>query len=166
VGPYNRLVYFSPRGKPLTHAFVSTLLDAQHIVLVCGRYEGVDQRFLDHYAAEEVCVGDAVLSGGEIPAMMLLDACVRRLPGVLDKGCAVVEESFSPEASYGPGILEYPLYTRPRVWRGLAVPETLCSGDHAAVSQWRAEAAWAVTAQRRPELLAGVAPTGVHAERR
>ena len=141
------LVYLSPRGTPLNQARVRTLAAGPGVRLVCGRYEGVDQRVLDARAMEEISVGDYVLSGGELPALVLLDACVRLLPGVMGAAVSANEESFS-----GP-ILEYPHYTRPAVWDGRAVPDVLLSGHHASITAWRRDQAIALTQARRPDLL-------------
>jgi len=140
------LLYLSPRGPQLTQARVRTLASGPGVRLVCGRYEGVDQRVLDARAIEEVSVGDYVLSGGEVAALVLLDACVRLLPGVMGAEASGEDESFSA------GLLEYPHYTRPAEWRGRAVPEVLLSGHHAAIAAWRREQAEQITQARRPDL--------------
>jgi tRNA (guanine37-N1)-methyltransferase len=137
----------SPRGKPLTQARVRALIAGQGVVIVCGRFEGVDERVIEARALEEVSVGDYVLSGGEIAAMVVLDACVRLLPGVMGKDASGAEESFEG------GLLEYPHYTRPREWEGRSIPEVLLSGDHAAIARWRREEAERITRERRPDLL-------------
>ncbi len=140
------LIYLSPRGAPLRQERVRRLAGGPGVVLVCGRYEGVDQRVLDARGIEEVSVGDYVLSGGELPALVLLDACVRLLPGVMGAAESASEESFSA------GLLEYPHYTRPAEWRGRAVPAVLLSGHHAAIAAWRREQSEAITRARRPDL--------------
>jgi tRNA (guanine37-N1)-methyltransferase len=150
-----RKVYLSPRGKPLTQALVQELATTPVITLLCGRYEGVDQRLLDAYDFEEVSIGDFVLSGGEPAALILMDACIRLLPGVMGNDETAGEESFSPSTG---GLLEYPHYTRPASWttrdgRILDVPETLVSGDHGKIAKWRRAQAEALTAERRPDLL-------------
>ena len=142
------LIYLSPRGKPLTQTRVRALSAGPGAMLLCGRFEGVDQRVLDARAAEEISIGDYVLSGGELPAMVLIDACVRLLPGVVGAGASLAEESFES------GLLEYPQYTRPRVWEGRQIPEVLLSGDHNRIALWRREQALALTRARRPDLLA------------
>ncbi len=142
------LIYLSPRGKPLTQTRVRALSAGPGAMLLCGRFEGVDQRVLDARAAEEISIGDYVLSGGELPAMVLIDACVRLLPGVVGAGASLAEESFES------GLLEYPQYTRPRVWEGRQIPEVLLSGDHNRIALWRREKALALTRVRRPDLLA------------
>ena len=141
------LIYLSPRGAPLTQARVRTLAAGPGVRLVCGRYEGVDQRVLDARSMEEISVGDYVLSGGELPALVLLDACVRLLPGVMGAALSATEESFSGS------LLEYPHYTRPATWDGRAVPDVLLSGHHAAIDAWRRDQALALTRRRRPDLL-------------
>ena len=140
------LLYLSPRGPQLTQERVRRLAAGPGVRLVCGRYEGVDQRVLDERGIEEVSVGDYVLSGGELPALVLLDACVRLLPGVMGAEASAEDESFSA------GLLEYPHYTRPAEWRGRAVPEVLLSGHHAAIAAWRREQAEQITRARRPDL--------------
>jgi len=138
----------SPRGTPLTQARVSALAQGPGAIIVCGRFEGVDQRVIEARGLEEVSLGDYVLSGGELAAMALIDACVRLLPGVIGQGASLVEESFAE------GLLEYPQYTRPAVFEGHAIPEVLTSGDHAKVAQWRRGEAERLTQARRPDLWA------------
>lgn len=142
------LIYLSPRGIPLNQTRVRQIADTSHVGIVCGRFEGLDQRLIDEWAMEEVCVGDFVVSGGEVPAMMLMDACVRLLPGVLGCPQSVEEESFSAP------LLEYPQYTKPRLWHGRAVPEVLLSGNHALVKEWRRAESEKLTRERRPDLWA------------
>lgn len=141
------LIYLSPRGRPLTQTRVRNLSAGPGALLLCGRFEGVDQRVLDARGAEEISIGDYVLSGGELPAMVLIDACVRLLPGVVGERASLAEESFET------GLLEYPHYTRPRVWEGREIPEELLSGDHARIARWRRDQALALTRTRRPDLL-------------
>jgi tRNA (guanine37-N1)-methyltransferase len=138
----------SPRGVPLTQARVATLSQGQGVVLLCGRFEGVDERAIAGRNLEEVSVGDYVLSGGELAAMALIDACVRLLPGVMGKEGSAAEESFAD------GLLEYPQYTRPQVWEGRPIPEVLVRGDHAKVAAWRRAEAERLTAARRADLWA------------
>lgn len=140
-------IYFSPRGKPLTQGRVRGLAAGPGVILFCGRFEGLDQRVIDARGLEEISVGDYVLSGGELAAMVLIDACVRLLPGVIGAPDSLAEESFEN------GLLEYPHYTRPRVWEGLEIPDLLLSGDHARIARWRREQAERITAERRPDLL-------------
>jgi len=139
-------IYLSPRGKPLTQARVAELSQGPGVVLLCGRFEGVDERVIEARAFEEVSLGDFVLSGGEPAALALLDACIRLLPGVMGAEASGTEESFST------GLLEYPHYTRPREWEGREIPEVLLSGDHGKVDKWRREKAEAITRERRPDL--------------
>ncbi len=146
--PRPRLL-MSPRGRPLTQTRVRELAAGPGVAIVCGRFEGVDERVIEGRGLEEVSIGDYVLSGGEIAAMVLLDACVRLLPGVMGKEASGSEESFEG------GLLEYPHYTRPREWEGREIPETLLSGDHARIARWRREQAERLTADRRPDLLKG-----------
>lgn len=141
------VIYFSPRGKCLDQKMAENLSEGTGVILFCGRFEGVDERFLEKHNVVEVSLGDFVLSGGEIPALALLDACVRLLPGVMGSKESLEEESFSN------GLLEYPHYTRPANWEGLEVPEILRSGNHAAIAAWRQEKALEVTRKRRPDLL-------------
>jgi tRNA (guanine37-N1)-methyltransferase len=138
----------SPRGRPLTQSKVQALAAGPGPLIVCGRFEGVDQRVIEARQLEEVSVGDYVLSGGEIGAMALIDACVRLLPGVMGKLASGTEESFSD------GLLEYPQYTRPQTFEGQPIPEILISGDHAKVAAWRQAEAEALTRERRPDLWA------------
>jgi tRNA (guanine37-N1)-methyltransferase len=137
----------SPRGAPLTQARIRELAAGRGAVVVCGRFEGVDERVIAGRGLEEVSVGDYVLSGGEIAAMVLLDATVRLLPGVMGKEASGSEESFEA------GLLEYPQYTRPREWEGRPIPEMLLGGDHAAIARWRRAEAERITRERRPDLL-------------
>jgi tRNA (guanine37-N1)-methyltransferase len=145
--PGSQRIYLSPRGRPLTQARVRELTAGPGVILFCGRFEGLDQRVIDGRALEEISVGDYVLSGGELAAMILIDACVRLLPGVLGAEASLAEESFEN------GLLEYPHYTRPRVWEGHEIPEILLSGDHARVAKWRREQSERITSERRPDLL-------------
>jgi tRNA (guanine37-N1)-methyltransferase len=142
-----RLV-MSPRGRPLTQSRVAELAAGPGPLIVCGRFEGIDQRVIDARGLEEVSIGDYVLSGGEIAAMTLIDACVRLLPGVMGKLASGTDESFSD------GLLEYPQYTRPQVFEGRPIPDILLSGDHAKVAKWRLAEAEALTRARRPDLWA------------
>ncbi|WP_334176658.1 tRNA (guanosine(37)-N1)-methyltransferase TrmD [Pseudoxanthobacter sp.] len=139
----------SPRGRPLTQALVRELAGGPGVVIVCGRFEGVDQRVIDGRGLTEISIGDYVLSGGEIPAMVLIDAVVRLIPGVMGKESSGTEESFSEP------LLEYPHYTRPAEWEGRAIPDILVSGDHGRIAKWRREQALKLTRERRPDLLRG-----------
>jgi len=141
------LVYLTPRGRLLDQVLVRQLSAGPGVVLLCGRYEGIDQRVIEARDMLEISAGDMVLSGGETAALLLLDACVRLLPGVMGAAASAVEESHGAE-----GLLEYPHYTRPAEWQGRAVPEVLLSGHHAEVARWRRAAAEAATRARRPDL--------------
>jgi tRNA (guanine37-N1)-methyltransferase len=143
------LILFSPRGAPLTQARVRELGKGPGAIMICGRFEGLDERVIEARAPEEISIGDYVLSGGEPAAMVLIDAVVRLLPGVMGAAQSGAEESFEG------GLLEYPHYTRPRVWEGREIPEVLLSGDHARIAAWRRAQAEALTRTRRPDLLRG-----------
>ena len=144
--PPGKVVLLSPQGRPLDQELVAELAREERLILLAGHYEGFDERIRTCLADVEVSIGDFVLSGGEVAAMAVVDAVVRLLPGALGKDESVAEESFQA------GLLEYPQYTRPRVFGGLAVPEVLLSGNHARIAQWRAEQAKLRTRQRRPDL--------------
>lgn len=152
-------IYMSPRGMPLTQALAQQLSQEEQLVILCGHYEGVDQRVLDKYIDMEISVGDYVLTGGETAAMVLIDCVSRLVPGVLGSAESAGDESFSND-----GLLEYPQYTRPRVFENMEVPEVLLNGDHKKISQWRREQALLATARMRPDLLAAASITP--AERR
>jgi tRNA (guanine37-N1)-methyltransferase len=140
------LILLSPRGQPLSQGRVGELASGPGVRLLCGRFEGVDQRVIEAHRIEELSLGDFVLSGGEPAAIALIDACVRLLPGVVGKDASLEEESFTG------GLLEYPHYTRPQDWQGMSVPEVLVSGHHEKVRQWRKAEAEAATRERRPDL--------------
>jgi tRNA (guanine37-N1)-methyltransferase len=144
--PSSPTIYLSPRGTPLTESRVRSLSDGPGVILLCGRFEGIDERVLEARQNEEISIGDYVLSGGELAAMVLLDACVRLLPGVAGNEASLAEESFAS------GLLEYPHYTRPRDFEGRPIPEILLSGDHDKIAKWRRELAEALTKSRRPDL--------------
>ncbi|MBX3453918.1 tRNA (guanosine(37)-N1)-methyltransferase TrmD [Ferrovibrio sp.] len=144
--PGKPLIYFSPRGRRMDQGLVRQLADAGGAVMLCGRFEGVDERLLEARPIEQVSLGDFVLSGGEIAALALMDAVVRLLPGVMGEAESAIEESFSA------GLLEYPQYTRPMEWEGRSIPEILLSGHHARIADWRRAMAEAITAERRPDL--------------
>jgi tRNA (guanine37-N1)-methyltransferase len=144
--PRPRLL-MSPRGTPLRQPLVRRFAEAPGLVIVCGRFEGVDQRVIEARGLEEVSIGDYVLSGGELPALVLLDAVVRLLPGVMGNALSGGEESFAGN------LLEYPQYTRPAGWEGRPIPEVLASGDHGKVARWRREEAERLTRERRPDLI-------------
>ena len=151
------LVLFSPIGQTLNHSAVQAWSDSQGAVLLCGRYEGVDQRFIDRHVTQQISLGDFVLSGGEIAAMALLDAVARLQPGVLNDEGSHQLDSFNPALD---GLLDSPHYTRPEVWQGQAVPEALLSGHHARIERWRREQSLALTARHRPELIAQARAAG------
>jgi tRNA (guanine37-N1)-methyltransferase len=141
-------VYLSPRGEPLTQIIVRDLAAGPGVLLLAGRFEGVDQRVIEARSLREISIGDYVLAGGEVPAMVLIDAAVRLLPGVVGAAQSLQEESFES------GLLEYPHYTRPQTWEGRAIPEVLLSGDHARIAAWRRDEAVRLTRERRPDLWA------------
>ena len=147
AGDLRPRILLSPRGKPLQQSRVRELAQTPGVVLVCGRFEGVDERVIETRALEEISIGDYVLSGGEIAAFVLIDACVRLLPGVMGKEASHVEESFEA------GLLEYPHYTKPQEFEGRPIPEVLNSGHHGKVAAWRREQAEKATRERRPDLL-------------
>lgn len=139
-------IYTSPKGQTLCQQKVATLAKRDNLLILCGHYEGVDQRVLDGYMDEEISIGDYVLTGGELPAMVITDSVARYVEGVISSQ-SLKDESFSD------GLLEYPQYTRPAVFNGVAVPEVLLSGNHAMIDKWRAEQSKKITAERRPDLL-------------
>lgn len=140
------VIYLSPRGKLFDQATAQRLAEGPGVTLLCGRFEGIDQRVIDQRGLEEISLGDFILSGGEPAAITLIDACVRLLPGVIGNRDSLVEESFAA------GLLEYPLYTRPQSWCGRAVPEVLLSGHHEKIRAWRLAQAEQITRERRPDL--------------
>ena len=143
-----RRIYLSPRGETLTQKKVEELAREEELILLCGHYEGVDQRVLDKYIDMEVSIGDYVLTGGELGAMVLADCVARLIPGVLGSAESPEDESFSSA-----GLLEYPQYTRPRVFEGMEVPEVLLNGDHKKIAAWRRQESITITARRRPDML-------------
>jgi tRNA (guanine37-N1)-methyltransferase len=149
VADGRELIVLTPRGLPLTQHTVRRLAASAGVILLCGRYEGIDERVIEARAASEISIGDYVLSGGEPAALVLLDACIRLLPGVMGAAESAAEESFSDAH-----LLEYPHYTRPAVWNGRAVPDILLSGHHGAVAAWRRHQAETITRTRRPDLWA------------
>jgi tRNA (guanine37-N1)-methyltransferase len=146
--PDSPLIYLSPRGRPFDQAMAKEFAAGPGVVLLAGRFEGVDERVIEGRGLREVSIGDYVLSGGEPAAMVLIDACVRLLPGVLGAAESLAHESFEG------GLLEYPQYTRPREWEGRSIPDVLLSGDHQAIAAWRKAEAQRITAERRPDLAA------------
>ena len=147
LGKRPHFIYMSPKGKTLNQGRIKELSGIENIAILCGHYEGVDQRLLDEFIDEEISVGDYVLTGGELPALILADSLSRLVPGVLSDDIC-----FSDESHYN-GLLEYPQYTKPAVWRGIAVPEVLLSGHHANIEKWRREKSLEETEKRRPDLL-------------
>lgn len=139
-------IYLSPRGRKFDQSFAKDLSKEKGVVFICGRYEGVDERFLIHNDIQEVSVGDYVLSGGEIGAQLIMDATIRLLPNVIGNSKGLVEESFEGD------LLEYPLYTQPRVWNGIEVPEVLLSGDHKKIEIWKIKMSEKITKLKRPDL--------------
>jgi tRNA (guanine37-N1)-methyltransferase len=142
-----RVVLLSPAGRRVGQDLVRSLADESHLTLVCGRYEGIDERVVEGLPAEELSIGDYVLSGGELPALVLIEAVTRLLPGVIGKEASHEHDSFSQ-----PTLLDHPHFTRPREFRGMSVPDVLLSGDHAAIERWRRQMAWAKTRRNRPDL--------------
>ena len=142
-----RIIYMSPKGKPLTQSMVRELGRAENLTIICGRFEGIDERIIEEYNIEEISIGDYILTGGEQAAMIVLDAVVRLLPGVLGNSQSIESESFET------GLLEYPQYTRPVEWRGRRVPDILMSGHHENIAKWQKEQALQITKERRPDLL-------------
>lgn len=150
----SRTIYLSPQGAPLNHRKVKQLAEESGLVLLCGRYEAVDQRLINRCADEEISLGDFVLSGGELPAMALMDAVIRLLPGVLNDDASAVEDSFVN------GLLDCPHYTRPEVYEGEPVPAVLLGGHHAEIAKWRREQSLTETLRKRPELIAAAREQG------
>jgi tRNA (guanine37-N1)-methyltransferase len=152
--PESKIFYLSPRGKTLTQKKARKLAQEKEIILLCGRYEGVDQRVLDEFTIEEISIGDYVLSGGELAAFVVIDAILRNVDGVLGADESLAEESFgSKENLEYENLLEYPHFTRPAKWRGREVPEVLTSGHHKKINEWRKEKAIEITKKNRPDLL-------------
>lgn len=141
-----RVIYVTPQGRPFCQEMAQALSKEQELIFLCGHYEGIDERVLEEIVTDEISLGDYVLTGGELPAMVMVDAIARLVPGVLHNGESAETESF------GDGLLEYPQYSRPEVWHGRQVPQVLLSGDHAKVDAWRREQALARTKERRPDL--------------
>ena len=147
IGARPHFIYMSPQGRTLRQSRLRELADVPNVYILCGHYEGVDQRVLDRLIDEEISIGDYVLTGGELPAMVFTDALCRMVPGVLTNN-----ECFTEESHFN-GLLEYPQYTKPAEWRGMAVPEVLLSGHHANIEKWRREKSVEITAKKRPDLL-------------
>lgn len=153
--PVGRVVYLSPQGRPLKHQDVVTLAQRSHMILLCGRYEAIDQRLLDSCVDEEISIGDFVLSGGELPAMTLMDAVIRLLPGALHDDNSAVQDSFVN------GLLDCPHYTRPENFQGLEVPSVLMGGHHAEIEKWRRQESLRVSMKKRPELIQAAREAGL-----
>ena len=151
--PERPTIYLSPRGEPLTQSLVRELAAGPGVLLLAGRFEGVDERVIEERQLREVSIGDYILSGGEIAACVMLDACVRLLPGVLGGANSTADESFEN------GLLEYPQYTRPREWEGKSIPDVLLSGDHKKIAAWRQAESERITHERRPDLASRKRPT-------
>lgn len=145
-------ILLTPQGRPLTQSIVENLAARPRLLLIAGHYEGIDERVIEALAPLELSIGDYVLSGGELAAMVLMDAVIRLLPGVLGHECSAAEDSFSPSAPNHARLLDCPHYTKPREWMGRAVPEVLLSGDHGAIAKWRLEQRLQRTRDRRPDL--------------
>ena len=143
----SKIIYLSPKGKPFTQETAETLALEKNIIFICGRYEGIDQRIIDHYVDDEISIGDYVLSGGELPALVVFDAITRNIEGVLGDNSSLEQESFSG------GLLEYPQYTRPEKMKLGDVPKELLSGNHAVIEQWRKKQMLGITSSRRKDLL-------------
>ena len=151
-GPDTRVIFLSPQGRRFSHEIAAELAGERHLVLLCGHYEGVDQRVSDHLVDDEISIGDYVLTSGVLPALVVTDAVVRLIPGVLGDDQSAVQESFVA------GQLDHPHYTRPEVFRGWEVPGVLLSGNHAAIGKWRSDQAANVTRKKRPDLSLGEVP--------
>ncbi len=149
--PKTKLIYPSPRGKLLTQAKIEEFVSSKSLTILCGRYEGVDHRVLEKYGVEEVSIGDYILSGGEVAAIVIIDACIRKLDGVIGNSQTHSQESFG--AGNFSDLLEYPHYTRPPLWEGKTVPDILLSGHHEEINNWRHQQAKEITRLRRPDLL-------------
>ena len=150
--PVKKLIYFSPRGEKFTQKIAHNLVEQENILMLCARYEGIDQRVFEKYNFTEYSIGDYILSGGEMAALTVIDACLRLIPGVIDNAQVNDEESFAIGESKN--LLEYDQYTRPAIWEGRIVPEVLLSGNHQEIAKWRLNNAIANTKKRRPDLLA------------
>lgn len=144
------IYYLSPRGKVFNQKLAKEIIEEKNIIMLCGRFEGIDERVIHEYNVREISIGDFVLSGGEVASLAILEACIRLIPGVLGNSETLDEESFSIGNN---NLLEYPLYTRPENWRGHKVPEVLTSGNHAKIKEWRMNQSIEITKKRRPELL-------------
>ena len=146
-----KIFCLSPRGKIVNQAKLHELVRMETIILICGRFEGIDQRLLDHYGIEEISIGNYVLTGGELPAYILIDGFIRLIPGVLGNKNSSSEESFAINSDYEK-LVEYPQYTRPNIWRGNKIPDVLTQGNHKKIKEWRLKAAQSLTQKTRPDL--------------
>lgn len=148
-----KFYYMSPRGKILNQKMVNSIISNKEIAIICGRYEGIDQRVIDEYNMEEISIGDFVLTGGELPALSMIDCCIRCIDGVLSGESSLENESFggNNDSQYN-NLLEHPLYTQPRIWRNKNVPEVLLSGHHKNIEKWKLDEAQKITQERRPDL--------------
>lgn len=151
--PNAEIYYMSPRGKLLNQRLVQDITRSSEIIILCGRFEGIDERVIEEYNVSEISLGDFILSGGEVAAIALLDSCIRMLPGVLSNQSTLEEESFSDRYGDGGLLLEYPLYTRPAIWRERAVPDVLLSGNHKVIEEWKMQQSINITAKKRPDLM-------------
>ena len=151
----NKIFYMSPRGLPLKQQKMEAIINQNeqenNIIIICGRFEGIDQRIITYYNVEEISIGDYIISGGELAAMIFVDGLIRLLDGVMSSKESAVNDSFSTNASFN-GLLEYPLYTKPALWRGISVPDVLLSGNHQEIASWKLEKAKEVTKKNRPDL--------------
>lgn len=152
VDSHQKIYYMSPRGIPIHNEIIDDILSLESICIICGRYEGIDQRVIDEYNIQEVCVGDVVLSGGEPAALLLMDAIIRKIPGVINNNIALREESFGGMLGYK-SLLEYDLYTKPAKWKGRSVPSVLTTGNHNNIKIWKAKRSLDLTKARRPDIL-------------
>lgn len=150
--PGSKIYYPSPRGKVLNQRLVKEIIKEEKIIILCGRFEGIDERIIEEYNVTEISMGDYILSGGEIAALAILDCCIRLVPGVLANQATLNSESFELEGEFG-GLLESPLYTRPAEWKGRKVPEILLSGNHNEIKKWKEAKSKLITQNRRPDLL-------------
>ncbi|MDA0782616.1 MAG: tRNA (guanosine(37)-N1)-methyltransferase TrmD [Rickettsiales bacterium] len=146
-----KIIYMSPRGNLLTQKKIYELANCNDLAIICGRFEGIDERIIEEYGVEEVSIGDYILSGGEVAATVLMDGCIRLIDGVIGNKSTLNEESFGENEDYA-GLLEYPLYTRPVEWKGKKIPDILSSGHHKNIDRWRLEKAEEITESRRPDL--------------
>lgn len=151
TSPDSKIIYMSPRGGLLNQQKSYELLESKEVSIICGRFEGIDERIIEEYNVEEISIGDYILSGGEVAAITLMDSCIRLIDGVIGNNLTLNEESFGKNADYA-GLLEYPLYTRPSEWKNRHVPEVLLSGNHAKINRWRLDKSKTITKQRRNDL--------------